>query len=131
MPGGTRRCRRSTRCDSDAGTPLTAALQRAEAIQRTTHMRFGNYVNALPLHHPLRLAAEAAMLDNLAQGRFDFGVGKGVRPGEFAKLGINYDEAVAMTEEAIDILRQVWTQDSVSYAGRFWRFPELSLRPRV
>ena len=50
------------------------------------------------------------MLDNLAQGRFDFGVGKGVRPGEFAKLGINYEEAVAMTEEAIDILRKVWTR---------------------
>ena len=51
-------------------------------------MRFGNYVNALSFHHPLRLAAEAAMLDNLARGRFDFGVGKGVRPGEFAQLGL-------------------------------------------
>src|SRR6266508_1793079 len=103
----------------------------ASAIQRTTRMRFGNYVNALSFHHPLRLAAEAAMLDNLAQGRFDFGVGRGVRQGEFAKLGLNYDDAVAMTEEAIDILRKVWTQDSFSYEGRFWRFPELSLRPSV
>src|SRR6059058_5732810 len=46
-------------------------------------LRFGNYVNVLPFHHPLRLAAEAATLDNLARGRFDFGIGKGVRPGEF------------------------------------------------
>jgi alkanesulfonate monooxygenase SsuD/methylene tetrahydromethanopterin reductase-like flavin-dependent oxidoreductase (luciferase family) len=106
-------------------------LMIASAIQRTTRMRFGNYVNALSFHHPLRLAAEAAMLDNLAQGRFDFGVGRGVRQGEFAKLGLNYDDAVAMTEEAIDILRKVWTQDSFSYEGRFWRFPELSLRPSV
>ena len=78
----------------------------ASAVQRTRRMRFGNYVNALPFHHPLRLAAEAAMLDNLAQGRFDFGVGKGVRPGEFAKLGINFEDGVAMTEEAIEILLQ-------------------------
>ena len=108
-------------------------LMIASALQRTTRMRFGNYVNALPFHHPLRLAAEAAMLDNLAQGRFDFGVGKGVRPGEFAKLGIsyNYEQAAAMTEEAIDILRKVWTQDTASHAGQFWSFPELSLRPRV
>jgi len=106
-------------------------LMIASAIQRTTRMRFGNYVNALSFHHPLRLAAEAAMLDNLAQGRFDFGVGRGVRPGEFAKLGLNYDDAVAMTEEAIDIVRKVWTQDSFSYEGHFWHFPELSLRPRV
>jgi len=108
-------------------------LMIASALQRTRRMRFGNCVNALPFHHPLRLAAEAAMLDNLAQGRFDFGVGKGVRPGEFAKLGITYDyaQAAAMTEEAIDILCKVWTQDSASYTGRFWSFPELSLRPRV
>ena len=73
-------------------------------------MRFGNYVNALSFHHPLRLAAEAAMLDNLAQGRFDFGVGKGVRPGEFAQLGIKFEDGVAMTEEAIEILLKAWTE---------------------
>ena len=106
-------------------------LMIASALQRTRRMRFGNYVNALPFHHPLRLAAEAAMLDNLARGRFDFGVGKGVRPGEFAKLSLNFDDAVAMTEEAIDILLKVWTQESCSHAGQFWSFPELSLRPRV
>ena len=106
-------------------------LMIASAIQRTRRMRFGNYVNALPFHHPLRLAAEAAMLDNLAHGRFDFGVGKGVRPGEFAKLGLDVNDAAAMTEEAIDILLKLWTQDSVAHEGRFWRFPELSLRPRV
>lgn len=106
-------------------------LMIAAALQRTARMRFGNYVNALPFHHPLRLAAEGAMLDNLARGRFDFGVGKGVRPGEFVKLGLSFDEATAMTEEAIDVLLKVWTRDSASHEGRFYRFPELSLRPRV
>ncbi len=106
-------------------------LMIAAALQRTERMRFGNYVNVLPFHHPLRLAAEAAMLDNLGRGRFDFGIGKGVRPGEFAKLGLNFDEATAMTEEAIEILLKLWTQDTVSHEGRYWRFPELSLRPRV
>jgi alkanesulfonate monooxygenase SsuD/methylene tetrahydromethanopterin reductase-like flavin-dependent oxidoreductase (luciferase family) len=106
-------------------------LMIAAALQRTQRMRFGNYVNALPFHHPLRLAAEAAMLDNLARGRFDFGIGKGVRPGEFAKLGLNFDEATAMTEEAIEVLLKVWTQDTATHDGHYWRFPELSLRPRV
>ncbi|PYN91477.1 MAG: hypothetical protein DMD89_30740, partial [Candidatus Rokuibacteriota bacterium] len=68
----------------------------ATALARTSRMRFGNYVNVMPFHHPLRLAAEAAMLDNLARGRFDFGIGKGVRPGEFAKLGLQFDDATAM-----------------------------------
>ena len=61
-------------------------LMIASAVQRTSRMRFGNYVNAMSFHHPLRLAAEAAMLDNLARGRFDFGIGKGVRQGELTKL---------------------------------------------
>jgi alkanesulfonate monooxygenase SsuD/methylene tetrahydromethanopterin reductase-like flavin-dependent oxidoreductase (luciferase family) len=106
-------------------------LMIAAAVQRTQRMRFGNYVNVLPFHHPLRLAAEAAMLDNLARGRFDFGIGKGVRPGEFVKLGLSFDEATAMTEEAIDILLKAWTQDTAAHDGRYWRFPELSLRPRM
>ena len=106
-------------------------LMIAAALQRTRHMRFGNYVNVLPFHHPLRLAAEAAMLDNLARGRFDFGIGKGVRPGEFEKFDLLFEDAAEMTEEALDILLKVWTQDSVDHTGRFWRFPELSLRPRL
>jgi alkanesulfonate monooxygenase SsuD/methylene tetrahydromethanopterin reductase-like flavin-dependent oxidoreductase (luciferase family) len=106
-------------------------LMIASAVQRTQHMRFGNYVNAMSFHHPLRLAAEAAMLDNLARGRFDFGVGKGVRQVEFAKLGINFEDGVAMTEESVEIVLKVWTQETCSYTGRFWSFPELSLRPRV
>jgi alkanesulfonate monooxygenase SsuD/methylene tetrahydromethanopterin reductase-like flavin-dependent oxidoreductase (luciferase family) len=106
-------------------------LMIAAALQRTRRMRFGNYINILPMHHPLRLAAEAAMLDNLAQGRFDFGIGKGVRPGEFAKIGIDFDDAPAMTDEAIEILLDLWTRDTTSHDGKFWRFPELSLRPRV
>ncbi|PYN92903.1 MAG: hypothetical protein DMD91_31360 [Candidatus Rokuibacteriota bacterium] len=102
----------------------------AAALARTTRMRFGNYVNVMPFHHPLRLAAEAAMLDNLARGRFDFGIGKGVRPGEFAKLGLDFDDAAEVTEEAIEVLLKAWTHDSVGHDGRFFQFPELSLRPR-
>ena len=106
-------------------------LMIASALPRTTRMRFGNYVNALSFHHPLRLAAEAAMLDNLARGRFDFGVGKGVRPNEFAQLGLKFEDGVPMTEESIEIILKAWTEERTSHTGRFWSFPELSLRPRV
>ena len=106
-------------------------LMIAAALQQTERMRFGNYVNVLPFHNPARLAAEAAMLDNLARGRFDFGIGKGVRPGEFAKFGLPFEAAAAMTDEAIEILLKAWTQDSFSHEGEHWQFPELSLRPRI
>ena len=105
-------------------------LMIAAAIQRTERMRFGNYVNVLPFHHPLRLAAEAATLDNLARGRFDFGIGKGVRPGEFTKLGLSFDEAPEMTEEAIEILRLTSTREQASYDGMYNHFREVTIRPR-
>ena len=102
----------------------------ASALPRTSRMRFGNYVNVMPFHHPLRLAAEAAMLDNLARGRFDFGIGSGARPVEFAKLGLDSEDAAEVTDEAIEVVVKAWTQDSTSHDGRFFQFPELSLRPR-
>lgn len=103
----------------------------AAALQRTTRMRFGNYINVLPFHNPVRLAAEAAMLDNLAGGRFDFGIGSGVRPREFGGFGLNFAEAAAMSEEATEVLLKAWTQEVFSHSGRYWQIPELSLRPRV
>lgn len=106
-------------------------LMIAASLQRTRQMRFGNYINILPMHNPLRLAAEAAMLDNLAQGRFDFGIGTGVRPGEFAKFGLDFAAAAAMTDEALEILLKAWTQDTFSHQGTYWNVPELSLRPRI
>jgi alkanesulfonate monooxygenase SsuD/methylene tetrahydromethanopterin reductase-like flavin-dependent oxidoreductase (luciferase family) len=106
-------------------------LMIASAVQRTSRLRFGNYINILPFHNPLRLAAEAAMLDNLARGRFDFGIGKGVRPGEFAKFGLDMADATAMTDEATEVLLKAWTQEQFTHEGRYWRFPELSLRPSV
>ncbi len=102
----------------------------ASAIQRTKHMRFGNYINVLPIHHPVRLAAEAAMLDNLSGGRFDFGIGKGVRPAEFAKFEVDFADAPAMTDEAVEIIVKAWTQETFSHDGGFWRIPETTLRPR-
>src|SRR5437867_12174093 len=60
-------------------------LMIAAALQRTERMRFGNYVNVLPFHHPPRLAAESAMLHNLGRGRFAFGIGKAVRPAALAR----------------------------------------------
>jgi alkanesulfonate monooxygenase SsuD/methylene tetrahydromethanopterin reductase-like flavin-dependent oxidoreductase (luciferase family) len=85
-------------------------LMIASAVQRTRRMRFGNYVNALSFHHPLRLAAEAAMLDNLARGRFDFGVGKGVRLKALTSRvwgGRTYDELEAIGGMVIGSPEQV------------------------
>src|SRR5438309_2543434 len=55
--------------------------------QRTHRLRFGPLVYALPLHHPLRLAEEICMLDQLSGGRLDIGFGRGSSPMEIAFYG--------------------------------------------
>ena len=75
--------------------------------QRTKQLRFGPMVYALPLYHPLRLAEEIAMLDQLSGGRFELGVGRGISPLESRGYGENPDYAVSQKvfTESLDIIR--------------------------
>jgi len=75
----------------------------AAASQRTRRLRFGPMVYALPLYHPMRLAEEIAMLDQMSRGRLDIGFGRGSSPTEIAYFGVD----PAATEEIYrrDLLR--------------------------
>jgi alkanesulfonate monooxygenase SsuD/methylene tetrahydromethanopterin reductase-like flavin-dependent oxidoreductase (luciferase family) len=64
--------------------------------QRTKRLRFGPMVYALPLYHPLRLAQEICMLDQLSQGRLDIGFGRGSSPVEIAYFGVDPKETEAI-----------------------------------
>jgi alkanesulfonate monooxygenase SsuD/methylene tetrahydromethanopterin reductase-like flavin-dependent oxidoreductase (luciferase family) len=101
----------------------------AAAAQRTARMRFGNLVNVLPFHSPLRLAEETATLDQLSHGRIGFGVGRGIRRDEFERLQLPLAEAPAMFEEALSVVVKAWTEDHWSHEGRYWRYHDISLRP--
>ena len=63
--------------------------------QRTNELRFGPLVYTLALYHPLRLAEEICMLDQMSRGRLDLGVGKGISPIESGYYGIDYKNANA------------------------------------
>ncbi len=97
---------------------------------RTTRLRLGPAVIALPWHNPVLLAEEAATLDLLSGGRLDFGIGKGYRHSEFTGFQIPREEADARFEEAIDIITQSWlTRSRFSHCGRFWRFEDIVVEP--
>src|SRR3954470_15979673 len=81
---------------------------------KTSTMRLGTAVLVLPWHNPALLAEQAATLDLLSNGRFDFGIGKGYRDNEFESFCIPKAEATDRFEECMAILRQAWTSD-----GRF------------
>ena len=81
-------------------------------------------------NHPVKLAAELAALDNLSNGRLDVGFGRAFIPKEFEVFGVSLDESRARFEEGIDIVTRLWTEDRVSYDGKFHRFHDVHLMPR-
>ncbi|MEP7313959.1 MAG: LLM class flavin-dependent oxidoreductase [Pseudomonadota bacterium] len=102
----------------------------ASAIaQLTTRMKILIYANLLPLHEPLRLAEELAMLDCLSNGRLIAGVARGA-PREYKIFGVPMSESRGRFEEAFEVLRLAWTQDQFSFEGKFYNYKDVSIWPR-
>ena len=81
-------------------------------------------------NNPIKLAGELAMLDNISNGRLDAGFGRAFIPKEFDVFGVNMDDSRARFEEGIDIITQLWSDERVSYDGKFHKFRDVRLMPR-
>ena len=114
---------------SDYGLLASPNLITAALAGRTARLRFCNLVNALPLHDPMRLAEECAMLDILTGGRLNIGLGRGV-PKDDMKHRLDRDTAQARFEEGIEILLRACTGETFSYSGKAWAYEEISCRPQ-
>lgn len=97
--------------------PLLARLA-AECDRET---RLATQIMIAPLYHPVLLAEELATLDVVTEGRLVFGAGIGYRPEEFDYLGVPFKERAARTDEILELLVKLWTQDEVTHSGRFWQ----------
>jgi alkanesulfonate monooxygenase SsuD/methylene tetrahydromethanopterin reductase-like flavin-dependent oxidoreductase (luciferase family) len=97
---------------------------------RTKTLRVGTAVMVLPWHHPLLLAEQAATLDLLSGGRFDFGIGKGYRHSEFKGFQIAPEEAEARFEESLEVITRAFTtRERFSHKGHFWHFEDVVVEP--
>ncbi len=101
----------------------------AAAAARTTTMRFSTDICLMPFRHPIRLAEDLAILDNISNGRMELGIGMGYAQHEFDGFGIPRSRRVSLTEEAIEILRLAWTGEPFSYEGKRYRFSDLRVTP--
>ncbi|NQV55039.1 MAG: LLM class flavin-dependent oxidoreductase [Rhodospirillales bacterium] len=104
-------------------------LMAAAAAQRTRNIKLLIYGNLLPLHQPLRLAEELAMLDCLSNGRLISGVARGI-PREYIVHNVPMGESRARFEEAYKIIIKAWTEEEFSYEGEFWSYKNVSIWPR-
>jgi probable F420-dependent oxidoreductase len=102
----------------------------AAVAVRTSTLRVGTGIFQLPIHNPVRVAEQVATVDQLSGGRISLGVGLGWWPLEYEVHGSDFRRRGARMEEALQILRLVWTEEEVSFDGRFHRFPSLTVHPR-
>ena len=102
----------------------------AAVAQRTKRIRLGTGVTLLPLSNPIRTAEEYAMLDVLSEGRLDFGVGRGVLKAEYELFDIDEAESQGRFHESLEIILQAWTQDTVSYEGKYYKIREVTSLPK-
>src|SRR6266513_4571209 len=109
--------------------PLTALAGAAEA---TTVLRIGSYVFCNEYRHPVLLAREAATLGLLSEGRFELGLGAGVGPAEFQQMGIPFANAgtrVGHLEEALQLMKQLFTEETVNFTGKYYTITEIKVYP--
>jgi alkanesulfonate monooxygenase SsuD/methylene tetrahydromethanopterin reductase-like flavin-dependent oxidoreductase (luciferase family) len=96
----------------------------------TERVRVGTAILSLPLYQPVVVAKQIADLDSRSGGRVSIGVGVGGEfPKEFESVGVPVGERGARTDEAMGILRRLWTGQVVSHHGRFFDFDEVQMRP--
>ena len=74
----------------------------------------------VPLYHPVALAEELATLDILTRGRLVVGAGAGYRKDEFDAFGIDFADRFAMLDESLTLMKRLWTEQAVTFEGRFW-----------
>lgn len=96
----------------------------------TKQIRISTDIALLPLYHPIRLAEELAVLDQLSRGRMEFGIGMGYVPEEFRAFGHDVRHRVSLTEEAIEILRQAWSDEPVRFQGKRYQIDNVAVTPK-
>ena len=98
----------------------------------TSRIKIGFAVLQTSLYHPLRMAEQISLIDNLSKGRLIVGLGRGslVNTHEYSGYQIDPDSAQERFEEIEQILLQCWTNERVVHAGKYWNFEIPMLRPR-
>ncbi|MEV4475722.1 TIGR03619 family F420-dependent LLM class oxidoreductase [Nonomuraea sp. NPDC049504] len=113
------------------GTPLfDAPAYLCWLAALTSHVKLGTAVQLLALRHPFVSARAFATLDVVSAGRAVCGVGAGWYRGEWDAAGVPFESRGARLDEAIEVVRRLWSEPVVAHSGRFYSFPEVAFEPK-
>lgn len=116
--------------DERPGPTQLALTALAAAAGATERVRLLSSIIITPLHHPVMLAKQAAVVDQISGGRLTLGLGVGGEfPGEFRALGVPLNERGPRTDEAIRIMKALWSGQPTSHAGKAFAFENVALDP--
>ena len=110
---------------------LASPMVIASAIAaRTQRIRTGLAVQVLPLTNPLRVAEEAATVDHISKGRFEFGIGRSGLTKYYEGYNVPYSESRPRFLEALEIIMKAWNSDEFSHEGEFHSYQDVTVVPK-
>ena len=102
----------------------------AAIAERTERIRLGMAVNLMPLHHPMRLAEEAATLDVLSNGRVEFGAGRGAFPLNYRGYGVDMAKSREYFQEGLEFIKAAWTQNRMKFHVKHFHAENIEVVPK-
>ena len=103
-------------------------LSRSSSFTNETNL--GTSIFLLPLHNPVSVAENFATADCMFDGKLIFGVALGYKPEEFDSFGIDMSDRLGRFVEGIQLLRKLWTEENVSYSGKYFNVDDITIDPR-
>ncbi len=113
------------------GAVPNPAVILAAWARETRNIRLAASVSLVPLRHPLQVAEDYALVDQLSAGRFDMGVSRGFVPHEFEAFGVSQAETAERMFEGLDIIKKFWAGEPFAYAGKYHRFAKVDPWPVI
>jgi len=117
---------------SEYGYCASPQVSLAAVAARTKRIRLGTGVVVLPFHNPIRVAEDFAFLDLMSDGRIDLGIGRGYQPTEYKGFGLEHQQGNSreIFDEAITVIRKCWTEERVTFKGKYYQLDDLYVRPK-
>lgn len=107
-----------------------SAVMMAGAAARTSKIHLGSAISILPLHHPVEVAENYAMVDVMSGGRLEFGIGLGNTAVDFQVYGVPREESRERYQEAAEVILKAWSKERFSHEGKYWQFADVAIYPK-